>query len=41
MFGVEFVGNPRLEVMLLPDWAQGMFPLRKSYDFKKHRKEKK
>ena len=41
MFGVEFVGNPRLEVMLLPEWAEGTFPLRKSYDFKKHRKEKK
>jgi NADH-quinone oxidoreductase subunit C len=39
MFGIEFVGNPRLEVMLLPKWAEGWFPLRKSYDFKKHRKE--
>jgi len=39
MFGVEFVGNPRLEVMILPEWAEGWFPLRKSYDFKKHRKE--
>jgi len=41
MFGVEFIGNPRLEVMLLPDWAEGWFPLRKSYDFKKHRKPSK
>ena len=41
MFGVEFVGNPRLEVMLLPEWAEGTFPLRKSYQFKKHRKETK
>ncbi|ADY73820.1 NADH dehydrogenase (ubiquinone) 30 kDa subunit [Desulfurobacterium thermolithotrophum DSM 11699] len=41
MFGIEFVGNPRLEVMLLPEWAKGTFPLRKSYDFEKHRKEKK
>jgi NADH-quinone oxidoreductase subunit C len=39
MFGIEFVGNPRLEVMILPDWAEGLYPLRKSYDFKKHRKE--
>jgi len=39
MFGIEFVGNPRLEVMILPEWAEGWFPLRKSYDFKKHRKE--
>lgn len=38
MFGVEFIGNPRLELMLLPEWAEGWFPLRKSYDFKKHRK---
>jgi NADH-quinone oxidoreductase subunit C len=38
MFGVDFIGNPRLEVMLLPEWAEGWFPLRKSYDFKKHRK---
>ncbi|WP_456455207.1 NADH-quinone oxidoreductase subunit C [Thermovibrio sp.] len=38
MFGIDFIGNPRLEVMLLPDWAEGTFPLRKSYDFKKHRK---
>ncbi|MEO2082514.1 MAG: NADH-quinone oxidoreductase subunit C [Desulfurobacteriaceae bacterium] len=38
MFGIEFIGNPRLEVMLLPEWATGLFPLRKSYDFKKHRK---
>ena len=38
MFGVDFVGNPRLEVMLLPEWAEGWFPLRKSYDFKQHRK---
>ena len=38
MFGIEFVGNPRLEVMLLPEWAEGLFPLRKSYDFEKHRK---
>jgi len=41
MFGVEFIGNPRLEVMLLPEWAEGWFPLRKSYDFKKHRKPSK
>jgi len=41
MFGINFVGNPRLEVMLLPDWAEGLFPLRKSYDFKKHRKVQK
>jgi NADH-quinone oxidoreductase subunit C len=41
MFGVEFVGHPRLEVMLLPEWAKGWFPLRKSYDFKKHRKPSK
>ncbi len=41
MFGVEFIGNPRLEVMLLPDWAEGLFPLRKSYDFEKHRKPSK
>jgi len=41
MFGVEFVGHPRLEVMLLPEWAEGWFPLRKSYDFKKHRKPSK
>ncbi len=38
MFGVEFVGNPRLEVMLLPEWAEGWFPLRKSFDFEKHKK---
>ena len=38
MFGVEFIGNPRLEVMILPEWAEGWYPLRKSYDFKKHRK---
>ncbi len=41
MFGVEFIGNPRLEVMILPEWAEGWFPLRKSYDFKKHRKPSK
>jgi len=41
MFGVEFTGNPRLEVMLLPEWAEGLFPLRKSYVFEKHRKRKK
>ena len=41
MFGVEFIGNPRLEVMLLPEWAEGWYPLRKSYDFKKHRKPSK
>ena len=41
MFGVEFIGNPRLEVMLLPEWAEGLFPLRKSYDFEKHRKPSK
>ncbi|SMP11659.1 NADH-quinone oxidoreductase subunit C [Desulfurobacterium pacificum] len=41
MFGVNFVGNPRLEVMLLPEWAEGWFPLRKSYDFEKHRKPSK
>ncbi|MEO2066563.1 MAG: NADH-quinone oxidoreductase subunit C [Desulfurobacteriaceae bacterium] len=41
MFGIEFIGNPRLEVMLLPDWAEGLYPLRKSYDFKKHRKPSK
>ena len=41
MFGVEFIGNPRLEVMLLPEWAEGWFPLRKSYDFEKHRKPSK
>ena len=41
MFGINFVGNPRLEVMLLPEWAEGLFPLRKSYDFKKHRKPSK
>ena len=38
MFGVEFVGNPRLEVMILPEWAEGWFPLRKSYDFEKDKK---
>jgi len=38
MFGVEFIGHPRLEVMILPEWAKGWHPLRKSYDFKKHRK---
>jgi len=38
MFGIDFLGHPRLELMLLPDWAKGLFPLRKSYDFKKHRK---
>jgi len=41
MFGINFVGNPRLEVMLLPEWAEGWFPLRKSYDFQKHRKPSK
>jgi len=39
MFGVEFVGHPRLEVMILPEWAKGLFPLRKSYTFKKHIKK--
>ncbi len=38
MFGVEFIGNPRLEVMILPKWAEGWFPLRKSFDFEKHKK---
>jgi NADH-quinone oxidoreductase subunit C len=41
MFGVNFSGHPRLEPMLLPEWAKGLFPLRKSYTFKKHGKEKK
>jgi len=39
MFGVEFVGNPRLEVMILPEWAKGLFPLRKSYTLKKYLKK--
>ncbi len=38
MFGIEFVGNPRLELMLLPDDAKGKFPLRKSYTFEKHKR---
>lgn len=38
MFGIEFIGNPKLEVMLLPSWAEGWFPLRKSYKLKKHKK---
>ncbi|NPB04082.1 MAG: NADH-quinone oxidoreductase subunit C [Thermotogae bacterium] len=41
MFGIEFIGNPRLEVMILPKWAEGWYPLRKSYDFEKHRKPNK
>jgi NADH:ubiquinone oxidoreductase subunit C len=30
MFGVNFIGHPQLETLLLPDdWPQGVFPLRK------------
>ena len=33
MFGVEFVGPPRLEKLLLPDdWPAGVYPLRKTND---------
>ncbi len=41
MFGIEFEGHPRLEVMLLPEWAEGLYPLRKSYVFEKHKKPSK
>lgn len=41
MFGVNFIGHPKLETLLLPDdWPQGVYPLRKNtFDSEKENKE--
>lgn len=42
MFGVNFIGHPKLETLLLPDdWPEGVYPLRKqSFESEKENAER-
>lgn len=42
MFGVKFIGHPKLDPLLLPeDWPEGVYPLRKnSFDSEKENMER-
>lgn len=43
LLGVDFIGHPRLETLLLPDdWEPGVFPLRKkTFESEKENEERK